>query len=81
MCPGVFKKNISTQHSTWMALKDSSGATVALEDGRNVAAFGGGTGRRFKIAAAALGGGSGRRICDNGVGISIVEAKGFLLQR
>jgi hypothetical protein len=78
VCPGIFKKNISTQQSTWMALKDGSSATVALEDGGDAAALGGGVGRQFKIAAAALGGGGSRRIFNNGVGVSIVEAKGFL---
>jgi hypothetical protein len=53
--------------------------TVALEDGSSVAALGGGVGQWFKIAAAMLGGSGGRRTCDEGVGISVVEAKGFLL--
>jgi hypothetical protein len=40
--PGIFKKNISTQQSTWMALNDGSGAAVALEDGGGAVALGGG---------------------------------------
>jgi hypothetical protein len=74
--PWNFQENISTQQSTWMALEDGSRATVALEDGGNAAALGAGIGRRFKIAAAALGrGGGGRRMCDDGVGISVINAR------
>jgi hypothetical protein len=29
---GVFKKNISTQQSTWMVLDDGGGVTVELEE-------------------------------------------------
>jgi hypothetical protein len=62
-------------------LEDGANATVTLEDGSNAVALGAGVGQRFKIAAGALGGsGCGRRICDDGVGISIVKAEGFLLQ-
>jgi hypothetical protein len=78
--PGIFKKNISTQQSTWLALEDGGGATVALEDGGNAAALGGGIGQRFKIVAAALGGGGRRRSCNNGVCVSNIKAEGFLLQ-
>jgi hypothetical protein len=80
--PGILRNKIRTQQSTWMemALEDGSGAAVALEDGDGVAAFGGGVGRRLKIAAV-LGSGRGRRACDDGIGISVVEAKGLLLQR
>jgi hypothetical protein len=78
VCPGVFKKYISTQQSTWMALKNDGGTTVALEDGGDAAALGGGVGRQFKITAAALGGGGGRRTCNDGVGVSVVKAEGFL---
>ncbi len=53
MHPGIFKKNISTQQSTWMALEDCGGATVALEDGGNAVALVGGVGQQFKIAAVA----------------------------
>jgi hypothetical protein len=64
-----------------MALENGGGATVALEDGGHAAALGVGVGRQFKIVGVALGGGGGRRTCNNGVGISIVKAKGLLLQR
>ncbi len=60
-----------------MASEDGSGTAVALEDGNSVAAFGGGVGRRLKIAAV-LGSGGGGRTCDNGIGVSIVEVKGLL---
>jgi hypothetical protein len=50
---------------------------VALEDGGSAAALGGGFGWRLKIAAAALGGGCGRRTCSDGIGISVVKAKGY----
>jgi hypothetical protein len=63
-----------------MVLEDAGCAVVALEDGGGLLALGGGIGRRLKIAAAALGGGGGRRTCNNGVGISVVKAKGLLLQ-
>jgi hypothetical protein len=52
---------------------------VALEDGGGVVVLGSGIGQRLKIAAAVFSGGSGRRTCDDGIGISIVEAKGLLL--
>jgi hypothetical protein len=78
--PGIFKKNISTQKSSWMALEDGGGTAVVLEDGGAAAGLGGGVGRHFKIAAAALGSGGRRRTCDNCVGVSVVEAKGILLQ-
>jgi hypothetical protein len=41
----------------------------------------GGIGRWFKIAVVVLGGSGGRRTCDDGVGFSIIKAKGLLLQR
>jgi hypothetical protein len=63
-----------------MVLEDGSGAAMALEDGGGMAALGGGVGWWLKIAAAALGGGGGRRTCNDGVGVSIVKAKGLLLQ-
>jgi hypothetical protein len=78
--PGIFKKNTSTQQSTWMALENGGGTTVALENGNHTAALGKGIGRQFKIAGAALGGGGGRRTCNNCVTISVIKAKGFLLQ-
>jgi hypothetical protein len=34
----------------------------------------------LKIATAALGSGGGRRTFNDGIGVSIVEAKGLLLQ-
>jgi hypothetical protein len=58
-------------------LKEAAAATVALEDDGGAAASGGGFGRRLKIAAAALGGGCGRRTCNDGIGISIIKAKGY----
>ncbi len=65
-----------------MALDDGGCAAMALEDGSGTAALGGGIGWQLKIALAALGGrGGGRRTCNNGIGISIVEVKGLLLQR
>ncbi len=80
MHPGVFKKNISTQQSTWMMLEDGGSAAVVLEVGGDAAALEGGIGQHFKIAAVALGGGGGRRTGNDGVSISIVKAKGLLLQ-
>jgi hypothetical protein len=79
--PGVFKKNISTQQSSWMVLEGGGSMVVALEDGGAAAGLEGGVGQWFKIAAAALGSSGGRRTCDNGIGISIAEAEGLLLQR
>jgi hypothetical protein len=74
--PGVLKKIISTQQSTWMEM--------ALEDGGSAAALRGGVRCRLKIAAAALGGGGSRKIYDDGidvdVGINVIEAKGLLLR-
>ncbi len=64
-----------------MALDDGGRAAMALEDGGSAAALGGGIGWHLKIALAVLGGrDGGRRTCNNGNGISIVEAKGLLLQ-
>jgi hypothetical protein len=74
--PGIFKKNISTQQSTWMALEDGGSAAMALEDGGCAVALGGGVGQRFKIVVVALGGGGGRRTYGDGIGISVAEAKG-----
>ncbi len=51
-----------------------------MEDGGGAVALGGGVGRRLKIAAAAVGGSGGRRICNDGISVSIVEAKGLLLR-
>jgi hypothetical protein len=64
-----------------MALEDGSGAAVALKNGDGAAALGGRGGWRLKIAAAVLGGSGGRRTCDDGIGVSIVEAEGLLLRR
>jgi hypothetical protein len=76
MRPGIVKKTISTQHSTWMEM--------ALEDSSSAVVLGGGARHRLKIAAAALGGEGGRRTCNKGisidVSIDIVKAKGLLLQ-
>ncbi len=58
-------------------LEDGGGTAVALEDGGGAVVLGGGFGRWLKIAAAALGSGYGRRTCDNGIGITIVKAKGY----
>jgi hypothetical protein len=74
--PGIFKKIISTQQSTWMVLEDGGGAAVALKDGGSAVALGGGVGRQFKIAVAVLGSGGSRRTCNDGVGVSIAEAEG-----
>ncbi len=63
-----------------MALEDSSGTAVALENGGSAAALGGGVWRWLKIAAAALGGGGNRRLCNNGIGVRVVKTKGLLLQ-
>jgi hypothetical protein len=59
-------------------LEDGSSTAVALEDGGGVAMLGGGFGWRLKIAAATLGGGCGRKTCNNGVGISVIKARGLL---
>ncbi len=61
-----------------LALEDGSSAAVPLEDGGSVAALQGGIGWWLKIAAA-LGGNGSRRTCDNGIGISVIKAKGLLL--
>jgi hypothetical protein len=61
-------------------LKDGGGTTGALEDGGDAAALGGGVGRWFKIVVVALGGSGRRRTCNDGVGVSVVKAKGFLLR-
>ncbi len=50
---------------------------MVLEEGGGVVALGGGFGQRLKIAVAALGGSCSRRLCNDGIGISIVEAKGY----
>jgi hypothetical protein len=74
--PGVLKKNISTQQSTWMEM--------ALDDGGNVMALGSGIGYWLKIAAAALGSRGGRRTWDNGIGVDVgvdtIKAEGLLLR-
>ncbi len=58
-------------------LEDGGGVAVALEGGGGVAALGGGFGRWLKIAAAALGSGCGRRTCNDGIGITVIKAKGY----
>jgi hypothetical protein len=78
VCPGIFKKNISTQQSSWMKMEDGGSAAVALEGFGCAAALGSGIGWWFKIAAVELGGSSSRRTCNNGLGISVVKAKGLL---
>ncbi len=50
---------------------------VALEDGGGAPVLGGGFGLQLKIAVVALGGGCGRRTCNDGIGISVVEAEGY----
>jgi hypothetical protein len=52
---------------------------VALEDGGGMVVLGSGVEQRLKIAAAVFCSGGGRRTCDDGIGISIVEAEGLLL--
>ncbi len=83
--PMVLMNKISTQTqqstSIKMVLEDGGGTVMALEDGGGVAALRGGVGRQLKNAAVALGGGGDRRICNDGIGISVVEAKGLLLRR
>ncbi len=77
MCPGVLKKNISTQQSTRLEM--------ALEDGGDIGRWHWemALGRWLKIAAAALGSGGGRRTCNKGigvdVGIEVVDSVGLLL--
>jgi hypothetical protein len=63
-----------------MVLEDGGSTAVALEDSGGAAGLEGGVGQQFKIAAAVFGGSGGRRTCNNGVGISIIKAKGLLLQ-
>ncbi len=63
-----------------MDMEVGGSAAVALEDCGSAVVLGGGIGQRFKIALVALGGGSDRRTCDNGIGISVVEAKSLLVQ-
>ncbi len=58
-------------------MEDGGGVAVMLEDCGSAAALGGGIEQWFKIAVAASGSGGGRRTCDDGVGVSIVKAKGF----
>ncbi len=77
MRPGISKKNISTQQSTWMEMEDGGSAAVVLEDCCSVAELGGDVGRWFKIAVAVLGSGGGRRTCWDGVGVSVIEAEGL----
>ncbi len=60
-------------------MEEKGSGVVALEDCGSAAVLGGGVGWKFKVAAAALGGSGSRRTCNNGVGVSIVEAKGLLL--
>jgi hypothetical protein len=78
--PGILRGKICTQQSTWMetALEDGGGAAMALEDGSGEAVLGGGIGCWLKIAVAALVSGGGRRTCNDGVGVSVVKAKGLL---
>ncbi len=61
-------------------MEDGGGATVSLENGDSLVSLGGDIGRQLKIAAAALGGSGsgGRRTCNNGIDVSVVEAKGLL---
>ena len=61
-------------------MEDGGSAAVALEDCGGTAAFGGGVGQQFRIAAAALGSGGGRRTCNNGISLNVVKAEGLLLQ-
>jgi hypothetical protein len=76
--PGILKKNISTQQSTWIEhWKMAAAVAVALEDGGGALAFGGGFGLRLKIAVAVLGSGCGRRTCNDGIGISVIKAEGY----
>jgi hypothetical protein len=77
VCPGILKKNISTQKSTLMDMEDCGGAAVVLVECSNAAALGSDVGRWFKIAVAGLGGSGGRRACNDGVGISVVKADGL----
>jgi hypothetical protein len=69
----ILRNKISTQQSTWMemVLEDGGSVAVALKDGS--------IGRWLKIAVLAFAGGGGRRKCKDGVGVSIVKAKGLLL--
>ncbi len=80
--PGVLRNKIGTQQSTLMemVLEDGRGGALVLEDGGGVAALGGGIGRQLKITVGLGGGGGGRRTCNNGIGISILEAKAKGLQ-
>jgi hypothetical protein len=59
-----------------MVLEDGGRAMVALEDGDNAVALGGGIGQRLKIVMVVLDGSGSRRAS----GVSIIEAKGLLLQ-
>jgi hypothetical protein len=70
-----------------IALEDGGGAAVGLGGGvgrwRWEVALGGGVGRwrwmAVEDAAVALGSSGGRRKCNDGIGVSVVEAKGLLL--
>jgi hypothetical protein len=76
--PGILKKNISTQQSTWIECWEMVAAVeVALEDGGGAPALGGGFGLRLKIAVAALGSGCCRRTCNDGISISIVKTEDY----
>jgi hypothetical protein len=80
-CALVFERTKSTHNNQLeMALEDGGGMAVALENSGGTAALGGGIGRRLKIAAAALGGDGNRSTCNDGIGFSIDEAEGLLLQ-
>jgi hypothetical protein len=61
--PGILKKTISIQQSTWMEM--------ALEDGSGAEALGGGVGCRLKIAVVVQGSGGGRRTCNDGIGFDV----------
>ncbi len=61
-----------------MTLEDGGNTEVALEDGSGATALGSSIGWWLKIALAALGSSGCRQTCYDGVGVSIVEAKGLL---
>ncbi len=81
-CALAFSRTKSAHNNQLeMALEDGGGVAVVLKSGGGAVALGGGIGWRLKIAAAALCGGGSRRTCNDGIGVSIVEAEGLLLGR
>ncbi len=76
--PGILRNKMSTQQSSWMEMALEDGHEGSLERWWRR----GGVGRwgwaAVENCSGSISGGGGRRTCDNGIGISIVEAEGLL---